>query len=45
LWKQLDDDDSGVITLYELDPPADRAMKAFDKLIVDIFGDYYTAWT
>jgi Ca2+-binding EF-hand superfamily protein len=45
LWKQLDDDDSGVITLYELDPPADRAMKAFDKMIMDIFGDYYTAWT
>merc|ERR1719478_157376 len=45
LWKQLDDDDSGVITLFELDPPADRAMKAFDKMIKEVFGDYYTAWT
>jgi len=44
LWEQLDDDNSGVITLAELDPAAHKCIEAFWTLINDRFGDIYNAW-
>ena len=35
LWAQLDDDNSGVITLAELDPAAHKCIEAFWALIND----------
>jgi Ca2+-binding EF-hand superfamily protein len=44
LWKELDDDDSGVITLRELDEQAFKQLEAFYECIENSYGDIYTAW-
>jgi hypothetical protein len=44
LWKELDDDDSGVITLRELDEQAYNQLEAFHECVTKSYGDIYTAW-
>eukprot|EP00747_Dinoflagellata_sp_TGD_P108845 gnl/TRDRNA2_/TRDRNA2_170538_c1_seq1.p1 gnl/TRDRNA2_/TRDRNA2_170538_c1~~gnl/TRDRNA2_/TRDRNA2_170538_c1_seq1.p1 ORF type:complete len:954 (+),score=191.39 gnl/TRDRNA2_/TRDRNA2_170538_c1_seq1:1-2862(+) len=44
LWKSLDDDNSGSISIRELDSQADDMIKAFLSLLQEKFGDMETAW-
>lgn len=45
LWKQLDDNDSGFISLQELDPESGQAIVNFKKALIDEYGNMITAWT
>merc|ERR1719159_1952142 len=37
LWHELDDDNSGVISLAEIDPPVNKLIEEFRQLIEDKF--------
>lgn len=44
LWRELDEDNSGTISLTELDPEADRCLKEFREMLKMKFGDVFKAW-
>lgn len=44
LWKELDDDCSGTITLKELDAEAHQALKGFRAFLWKKYGDFFQAW-
>jgi len=44
LWKELDDDDSGLISLDELDPESEQAIRQFREFLLNKFGNLEAAW-
>eukprot|EP00928_Gymnodinium_smaydae_P020502 TRINITY_DN1791_c0_g2_i1.p1 TRINITY_DN1791_c0_g2~~TRINITY_DN1791_c0_g2_i1.p1 ORF type:complete len:1251 (-),score=231.11 TRINITY_DN1791_c0_g2_i1:58-3738(-) len=44
LWKELDQDGSGFITLDELDPEGSAAIKEFRHLAIEKYGNFLEAW-
>jgi len=44
LWKELDKEGRGVITLKELDPDAHEALETFRKMLIDRYGSFMKAW-
>ena len=44
LWNELDKDSSGLISLDELDPDAEHALRGFREYLVEHFGGLEVAW-
>jgi Ca2+-binding EF-hand superfamily protein len=44
LWKELDDDNSGVVTLQELEPRAHHCTELFRQLLRQKYGNTLKAW-
>ena len=45
VWKELDDDNSGVVTLEEFDPKAHHQVELMRSTLLDKYPNLLQAWT